>query len=623
MIILRRILAVLLAIFFVPFFLVAIVIAQVNSTVLSSKFYVSQLRDADLFNWAYDEVAPAAFDEWAAKDQKLTVDPSSIKPKVIAVAKTALPPDWLEQQVEAAIIQAVPYVLGDTDSFTITVPLKQPIEGLGKGIKDLAADPEIYALAMDQTIAPEIAKQVDKLQLPVGIHIAGKDAADALKLVVAQQWVASTVATVVDQVAPYATGQSDHFTIVVPIADRIRAAGPATKQLLAKSGAYQQVVDQVANTLLQQNLSAPIALPLGVTVTRADVEPVLRQALSPDYVQQQGEAFVDALVGYLAGDSPTLRLSVALQQPKAKALTAVDDLVAQKLEQAWNKLPGCTVQQTADLLKQGTLTSLPPCRPAGVTFQWLKDMFGGLVHQQVQQFVGSSIPNEFVYTDADLRRLLGSGSDVQKTLDNIRGWSKTGYTFTDADLRDLVSNDGKNADALKSYDDAVGYAGKGFTFTQADLLKQMDAQSRDNLDDTRSTLKTARSLRWLVYLIPVLLLAGIAFLGGRSWPGRLAWGASVLAVAALLAFVAFGVLYQAVAWPMIDREIANSMNAVTALERILQAKALEMARSMSDALVGGLATRALVFLVIAVLGVAAAVFWRPLTGLVKRQPKAA
>ncbi len=786
-IIVRRIFAVLLAIVFVPLFLVAIVVAQVNSTVLSSKFYVSQLREADLFAWAYDDLAPVAFDQAIADqtdDAALQKSLTKVKPKAIAAAKEALPPEWLEEQAESVVNQVVPYMVGDTDEFTVTVPLKQPIEGLGKGIKSLAADPEVYALVVDEAIAPEIVKQVEQAKLPLGLHIQGDDVVDAAKQVASQEWVAKTTATVVDQVTPYAIGQSDHLAVVIPISDRIEAAEPAVKDLLAKSGAYevldtpefrdavqkqlsafgslplgltltadqlavaaqevatplwlqqqteaildavtpylagkqdtfvvvvplkdrvvvavpvakrllresgayQKAMDQVVDTLLKQNLSGPIALPLGSSVTPDEVRPLLRQALPPDFVQQQAEAMIDEMVPYLVGDRTTFRIVVPLQTPKDKALVAIEPLVTQKLRQRWDALPACTVQQAADLLKQSSIAAIPTCRPAGytlaqlktalgippqtnvteddiakqlgvdrtllvqgVTFQWLLDRFGSLLTQQVKQFVGGSIPNEFVYTDADLRktlgaeherqldqalgwahtgyrftdadlrRLAGAGSDNLKTLDNVRKWAKEGFAYTDADLRNDISQDGKDSAVLATYDDALRWAREGFTFTQADLLDQMQPADRSSFEQARSAAATFRKLRWVVYLIPMLLLAGIAFLGGRSWRGRLAWGAAVLGVAGLLAFVAFGVVYQAVAWPMIEQEIGNAMQTSTALERVLQVKALEVARSLSNGVIGGLARRSFVFLALALLGIAAVIFWRPLTGLLKRQPKA-
>ncbi|MBI2170470.1 MAG: hypothetical protein HYU30_00390 [Chloroflexi bacterium] len=786
MIILRRILAVLLLILFIPLFLAIIAAAQVNSTLLNAGFYVAQLRKADPFNFTYDRLLPAAFDQ-ATRDAGLPVDPARVKEKAVTLARTTLPPEWLEEQAEAALLQVVPYLTGDRDQFAITLPLREPIENLGEGIKALAADPDTYILILDEGLAPQLDEALKKAGgLPLGIQVKGPDLVEAIKKVLSQEWVEGLVVLVVDQAVPYATGESEHLLIVVPIGDRIEAAAPALKALLAnsgvytalerqefrdalgrqldafgalpfglsltadqiasaaaevatppwlqtqteaildaavpylvgrqdtfvvaiplkdrviaavpvakellrESGAYEKAFDQVVQTLLDKGMSGAIPLPLGITVTPEEVRPVLRAALPPEFVQQQAEAMIDEVAPYLVGDRATFRIVVPLEQPKEQALATVEALVVQKARQRWESLPPCSLSQAVDLLKQASLEAIPSCRPAGFTlaqmkealgipaatpvtvediatqlgvesalltqgvaFQWLVDTFGGAVSQQLRQFVGGAIPSQFIYTDADLRKTLGP--DHEKRMDDVLGWIRNGYRFTDAelrgrlntdqqeildgvlrwtregfrytdvDLRNAISADGTDADTLETYDRVLGYTRSGYTFTQEDLRRLMDGSADstafDDFDRARQTLGRVRGLRFLVYLAVALLLAGIAFLGGRGWRGRLAWGSAALGLAAFLGFILFGVVYGAVAWPLIDdaisRAVQEAQEPAQLLQRLTLEKGREVARSLSDAIVGGMARRSLVFLLIAALGALAAIFWPRLAGAVKR-----
>ncbi|MBI4310734.1 MAG: hypothetical protein HY681_03040 [Chloroflexi bacterium] len=793
MIVLRRIFAVMLIFLFVPLFIASSVIAQVNSTVFSAGFYVSQLRKADVFNWAYDSVLPAAFDEaskdWQEQKRKdpdaaFPIDPKEVDPQVTNLLETTLPPEWLQEQAENILREVVPYVVGDTDEFSVTIPLKEPIENLGEGIKDLASDPETYALITDEVMAPEVDKSLKGAgNLPLGIRIEGDDAMNAFKAVVTKEWLEGVMVEVVDEAVPYATGENEHFAIVVPIGDRIEAAGPALEELLAasgvyealqrpefrdavqkqlsgfgalpfgltltadqiasaasevatpewlqarteaavdgvtpylagkqdsfviliplkdrtiaavpvakrllqESGAYEKAIDQVVDTLLKQSVSAPIALPLGASVTPDEVKAVLRQALPPEFVRQQAEGMIDEVVPFLVGDRTGFRIVVPLEQPKEQALVAIESLVKQKLQQQWDALPRCTFSQATDLLKAGSLQSIPTCRPTGfsleemkqalnltgmpvteddiakqvgvdktlltqgVTFQWLLDNFGSLLTQQVRQHVGGAVPKEFAYTDADLRKTLnaeherlldqalgweksgyrftdadlrkalgGETSETVKRLDDVRRWSREGATYTDSDLRTLIGKSGP--DTLETYDKALAYARDGFTFNQEDLREAMEGSGNsagdfETIDQNRRLLGQVRGLRFIAYLIPALLLLAIAFLGGRSWRGRLAWGASALAIAALLSFVIFGVVYSIVAWPRIDEALQDAARDVQGVQLIAMEKAQEVAPSVSDAIVGGMARRSLVFAFLAVVGLLAVIFWKRLAGFAKR-----
>ncbi len=117
MMLLRRIVAVLLAVVFVALFIPMLVVFRVNDTVGNPDFYNDQLRRADIYNFIYTDVAPAALDS-AASGGALSrggLDLSWAGPHILTIAKSTLPPEWLQTQTEQGINAVVPYVLGDTE----------------------------------------------------------------------------------------------------------------------------------------------------------------------------------------------------------------------------------------------------------------------------------------------------------------------------------------------------------------------------------------------------------------------------------------------------------------------------------------------------------------------------
>ena len=214
----------------------------------------------------------------------------------------------------------------------------------------------------------------------------------------------------------------------------------------------------------------------------------------------------------------------------------------------------------------------------------------------MSQMIGEALPNEFVYTDGDLRDTLGP--EDEETLDEVLDWARNGYTYTDANLRDDLAGEGGDTSTVETLDRVLDWTRNGFTYTDADLREDLVAEDGDtsNLEtldqvlewtrngftftdaDLRDTLGTegedamelileftcefnetppegltfdclrgclglGRSLWFLLLLVPGVLLVGIGFLGGRRWPSRVMWAAVPMVLGAAIAYAAFEPIY--------------------------------------------------------------------------------
>ena len=192
----------------------------------------------------------------------------------------------------------------------------------------------------------------------------------------------------------------------------------------------------------------------------------------------------------------------------------------------------------------------------------------------------------YVYTAADLRKTLGD--EDEEKLDKVLDATRNGYKLTDADLQKILNDDQKKfwdnfldatrngvtynnanlredlgTEKQKTLDQVLKRTRNGAKFTEADLRKALSdakdgGKALKNLDDVRKWLGLERKLRFLLYLMPALLLAAIGFLGGRRWRSRLAWAAVPLFIAAAIAYAASGPVYSAIAQPMLDDAFAGS-----------------------------------------------------------------
>ncbi|MDO8750281.1 MAG: hypothetical protein Q7K03_03945, partial [Dehalococcoidia bacterium] len=273
----------------------------------------------------------------------------------------------------------------------------------------------------------------------------------------------------------------------------------------------------------------------------------------------------------------------------------------------------------------------------GVTADTIKQSFGIDIAGQVGKVIGDAIPNEFVFTDVDLRKVL-SDKDEEK-LDKALDVTSIGYKFTDADLLKAMNDDQKKswasfldatrkgvtytdaklrenlgAENQKTLDQVLEKTRNGAKFTEADLRKaisdnQGGQDALANLDTVRQYVGLERKLRPLLYLVPAMLLAAIAFLGGRRWRSRLAWAAVPLLFAAGLAYAASGPVYSAIVQPMLDDAFAEAKADATGVGLLMIEKGTSVAQTAINDIVGGLATQALILLIISVVALVLVIAW--------------
>ena len=145
MIFLRRLLAIVLSVAVFILFVVFVVLGRVNNTLGNPEFHIERLREADIYNFMYDDALPVALEEI---DDFLDldgtqIDITAVKAQIIPAVERVLPPEWVQARVEDVLTEIMPYMLGDTEGFSITVPLKGRVADLGETLKDVLHDEEV------------------------------------------------------------------------------------------------------------------------------------------------------------------------------------------------------------------------------------------------------------------------------------------------------------------------------------------------------------------------------------------------------------------------------------------------------------------------------------------------
>lgn len=616
----RRFIAVILALLFTVFFIVMLFVSRINATLGNPHFYVDQLRKADIYNFVYDRVLPAALEEveFGEAPQDMPLDIGEFQDEALILLREVVPPQWIQTRVEDAIAQVMPYLLGDTEKFAVTVPLNDRVQAAQQALKDTLYKGDAFPKLYDQMVAQAVDQASAKLdELPFKPTLTKQELDSIARKLIPRDWLLSQIDQAIDQVFPYLAGNVDNFTISIELKSRVEAAGDVVIDVLGKPQTYDYIFDEVAAPQLVQQVSQSVQLPFGITLTNEEVATALRQILPQPWFKARLEDLVKQTVSYLNGDSDTIAVAIPLADRKAATMKVLDDRANDKLKSLWQSLPEARPEQVPDMRRSLQAGQLPSYRLPGVSYEQLRQMVNIDFSQIIDSAIIKQIPDQVEITQAGLAQLLGEQDG--NALSRARQYVTQGWKFTDADLhRNLGA---ENAAGLE---DVRSRIKSGFTFTQADLRQRLLETSDNgedtlaNLDQMRHWLKTAR--RWLFagWILPALLLVAMGASGARKLAGKIAWGSAALGIAALIAFLAAGPVYSSVARPALETALSQPAQQAQGVALVAIEKASQIAYNAADSFMLGLRQQALITLALALVGLGLGI----ILPRVRKQPQA-
>ena len=704
--------------------LVALVLLQVSDSFIKPSFYAEELDDANLYEFVLVDLLTSALDEARALepaefgdglDSNPIVSSGLTTDDVVSSINRALPPEFLQQQVEQVLDELGRYIAGERDDFQVTILAGQQARVLVAEVSALLRKSDAYNVLFDEVITPAADDALDE-ELPFGLRISGGELVESARKMVPREWVEDQVDGVIDATVPYFLGESDTFEIRIALADRIDLALIEVKGLLRRVEAYDLLYDEVIEPEVQKQLGDAVELPFGFSITNEEVLSALRRVAPPDWVRSEAERLIDEAAPYLSGETDRFAISVSLVDNKRDAREVVLEIATRKFTDALADIPDCTLAQLArfDL---SSLTSLPVCVPSQLDPGLVMDQLTGSIDDAVDSLVLGAIPDDFLFTDANLRDTLAiaGAEDNLELIDDVREIIGDGWTYTEKDFRsDLIKlsedttgfadaigrvtftapsvggrmrvrasqsgkegsiwvdleDDGRVTEAtgdlrlsldggahlgalatvvvsdaggnpvpgaevkisddeiLNILDDVRAYLADGWTYStpefREDLRTGTDDQTVENFDDGRDYLSRARDFRLLVYLPMLLVLLVIGFLGGRSWAGRVGWGAAYLAGVAAIVFIAFGPVYNTLTDRYLDDARDEAYQEISfdadfgGTQRLAVDKAFDIAESVVGGFASGIAGKALLLVFIALITVGASIFWATIWAFVTR-----
>jgi hypothetical protein len=587
-------------VFTIPFILVffllfaaLLLVTQVNCGLGSATFYADRLEDTETYDFLYDTVVPSALDEIEEEQASdFPIDVDALKQEAVATAEAILPPEWLDETFRSALGAVLPYILGDKDEFSFTLDTRERVEHATDVIKDETLESDAVASLYDDGMS-YLAEQLVENQdnLPFSLELAEADVEGALKEAAPLDWIKPQVSAAIDSALPYFTKDSDHFTVTLWMQDRVDAVADALVDLLAGEETYDYVIEQIITPVVTENIEQAVNLPFSVTLLQDEIATALEDSLPQSWVRAQFESIVDAIAAYMKGETGSISVVIDIADVKDDAVAALAHMADQELESLFYSLPTCSMTQFLLQLQGLQAGEIPNCRPATVSYEEFKSFAGVDVEASVEEMIGDDIPDQWVFTEADLRSAMGA--DNEDFLDEARDAVADGWEYTEADLLDALDQDERD-----TLEDIRDWIADGYTFTHEDLRELAEDNDVDlePFDEAREHVHTARTWWWALWLVPAICLVSIGFLGGRNWKSRLAWAVAVLLISSIILFVGYATAYSSYGEPELQ-EVLMGPGEYEGLEQDLAEQGNKIILNSVDAFNSGLQYKTLWFLI--------------------------
>ena len=610
--------------------LAALVLLRLNSTFLSPDFYADQLRQADIYRFAIDDVVPAAIDELRDRDpaeagvdlRENPIAASGLETaRIGAAVRRALPPEELEALADPAVRATVAYVTGEQTAFTVDPPLGPVLRDIVHELLALLREAGGYERLLERELEPRIREAAggalasDAAAPGWMQRLFGSDEGAGGRLsrvvlsVVTPEWFGDQVEQIAEALTAYLVGDTDGFTIHVRLGDeQADTAIAELRSVLRETDSADLVYTEILDPRVDEEVEETVELPYGVTVGREEVKAVLREAAPGPWVQQQADAVAGDVSSYVAGRSDGFSTEIALAARKQEAAQLLTTLAVARVAAAIGGLEACAGEAGQRAAAAAASDTLPECLPAGVTAGELLAAASGAIAAAIPPLVLDPVPDTVAYTHEDLRSdlLEDGGPGALDALDDTRELFAEGWRYSEADLRADLADD---PEALRTLDRLRTFLANGYVHTPDDPAA---APLAETIEQAREVVSPGRDGSLVPWLMIALLLVAIGALGGRSWPGRVGWAAASLLAASGVVLVLSWPLYETASGLLFeearDQIAAESAGDFPATVQLIAGKLVDTAEGALDEFAGGIRNYSLVIAAVALVALLGALY---------------
>ena len=481
------------------------------NTISEPDVIISVLNDAEAYDYLYDEIIGNLVYDVVEKGVEVNSgigesssptilefdDPVTAAAAITSFVEKLVPREYLREKIEEGLHGVVPYAAGQTDEFKIDLEVQDRVRELPDSVRTLVTELRLVQQLTDDLIVPQMSEFNSQISgSGLGIEFTQKENETNARLILPPEWVEEQLFHTVDELTTYFVGDSDGFSVLIKLEDRVVIIGEILKDKISSDNTlYKLVFAKVIDPAIQRTVDQSTSVGFGVSLTEQEVTDAVELIAPPEWVRGHGDGVIDALVDYLLGDEDDLNYSVDMTARKAAAAKELQALARIKLVSTLESTPACTSSAAAFTATKAVASGkVPPCLSGGPMINLALEAFVPKMDQQVESFVMRQIPGEISYSLSDFA---GQGDGVDQQLSDIREKVIEGISFTEKDLIGLIAG-GDDPEALDGAEEQLTILAAGVVITEVDIVKSLGPDEIQQMDDLRAQARNWLSLKWLL-----------------------------------------------------------------------------------------------------------------------------
>tara|TARA_B100000945_G_scaffold71310_1_gene54315 strand:- start:15970 stop:17850 length:1881 start_codon:yes stop_codon:yes gene_type:complete len=183
----------------------------------SASLEISQIiKNAEIYDWIFEtQIRPQLK---GISESELPLEIKITEDSLIESAQNVITEKWIVNQIDSALFEITPYIVGRTDTFTIKINTQELSQSAITETKNILSQGDAYNSIFDNVATPAISSAIKNIpDLPYNISLTEEQLISTLKSSASPEWIQATTESVIDDVALYILGSTDEFNIEVKL----------------------------------------------------------------------------------------------------------------------------------------------------------------------------------------------------------------------------------------------------------------------------------------------------------------------------------------------------------------------------------------------------------------------
>jgi len=181
----------------------------------------------------YGQLIALITDEVISAEDGMPAMLATSEEEIELMLRQVLPEDWLLEQIDRAVDEAIPYLSKGQEHFDLEIDIARPLDELEEVLADLLSRQEAYDRLFAEMLAPALQQNLEEItRLPIGGELAEDEIIAVAREALPLERYQALMHDLVGQLFAYIRGEQEELEVTIYLADYKPGIAVALDQLV-------------------------------------------------------------------------------------------------------------------------------------------------------------------------------------------------------------------------------------------------------------------------------------------------------------------------------------------------------------------------------------------------------